>query len=212
MRPEIRHALTAAALLGVFALAGTLMVAGTEHGARDRIADNERRAMLAALAVLIDPSRHDNDPLADTIEVVAPEALGTPAPVTVYRARMRGEPVALVLAAVAPDGYSGAIHMLVGIDADGTLAGVRVTSHRETPGLGDWIEAGRSDWIHGFAGRSLADPGPGGWAVKRDGGVFDQFTGATITPRAVVAAVHRALEYFEANADMLFQEEADDDG
>lgn len=206
MRPELRNAAIGAALLAMFAAAGTLLVTTTEQGTRARIADNEREFLLQTLDVLVDPTRYDNDLLDDTRTVVAPMALGTANPVTVYRARANGEPVALVLTAVAPDGYSGPIHLLVAVNRDGTLAGVRVLSHRETPGLGDGIEANRSDWILAFAGRSLGDPPADGWAVRRDGGEFDQLTGATITPRAVVAAVRRVLEYYEAEQAMLFAE------
>lgn len=204
MRPELRNAAIAAALLAVFAAAGTLLVTATEQGTRARIADNERTFLLQTLDVLVDPARYDNDLLADTRTVVAPAALGTAEPVTVYRARAGGEPVALVLTAVAPDGYSGPIRLLVAVNRDGTLAGVRVLTHRETPGLGDGIEADRSDWILAFNGRSLGDPPAAGWAVRRDGGAFDQLTGATITPRAVIAAVHRVLQYYEAEQAMLF--------
>ena len=117
---------------------------------------------------------------------------------------MGAAPVAVVLALIAPDGYGGPIKLLVGINADGSLAGVRVVNHHETPGLGDAIDTRRSNWILGFTGRSLGDPSPAQWAVRKDGGVFDQFTGATITPRAVVKAVKRALVYFEAHRDTLF--------
>jgi electron transport complex protein RnfG len=109
----------------------------------------------------------------------------------------------VVLEAVAPDGYSGEIRLLVGIHADGRVAGVRVTAHRETPGLGDYIDPARGPWIRQFDGRSLADPLPDGWRVKKDGGRFDYLAGATITPRAVVKAVRRSLEYFAAHRDEL---------
>ena len=105
---------------------------------------------------------------------------------------------------LAPDGYGGPIQLLVGINYDETVAGVRVVSHRETPGLGDGIDDRRSDWVLGFDGRSLSDPPPKQWAVERDGGLFDQFTGATITPRAVVKAVRDSLVYFSADKDALF--------
>lgn len=205
MRDALRNALAGAALLAVFAFTGVAVVTYTETNTRARIVENEQAYLRGLLSVLVDPARHDNDLLADTVEVVAP-ALGTRGPVTVYRARRGGEPVALVLPAVAPDGYSGEIRLLVGINADATLTGVRVLAHRETPGLGDGIEAERSEWIRAFDGRSLADPPLGGWAVRRDGGVFDQFTGATVTPRAVVAAVRRALEYYAASRDALWGE------
>jgi electron transport complex protein RnfG len=109
-----------------------------------------------------------------------------------------------VLTVIAPDGYSGNIKLLVGVYYDGRVAGVRAVSHKETPGLGDYIETGRSDWILGFNGRSLVSPSPGDWRVKPDGGVFDAFTGATITPRAVVRAVYKSLLYFEREKTNLF--------
>jgi Na+-translocating ferredoxin:NAD+ oxidoreductase subunit G len=203
---RLQQILLTALLLGLFAVLGTGLVAFTFDNTHERIAANERAALLRNLHVLIPPERHDNDLFNDLIEVTAPELLGTVEPVAVYRARKGGWPVALVIAATAPDGYSGPIRLLVGIDVDGTLAGVRVVSHRETPGLGDAIEASRSDWILGFDGRSLDDPKESLWAVKRDGGHFDQFTGATITPRAVVNAVKKALLYFQRNSDRLFAE------
>jgi electron transport complex protein RnfG len=129
-----------------------------------------------------------------------------------YRARRAGQPVAVILRFAAVDGYSGEIGLLAGIEADGRLAGVRVTSHRETPGLGDAIEIGKSDWIRAFDGKSLNAPPAADWAVRRDGGVFDQFTGATITPRAVVRAVRAALEYHERNRDALYDAPADTAG
>jgi len=135
---------------------------------------------------------------------VAPEWLGTQEPVTVYRARKHGQPVALFATPVAPDGYSGPIQLLIGVRADGALAGVRVLSHKETPGLGDGIDEKRSPWILAFTGKSLSDPGPDGWKVKKDGGAFDQFTGATITPRAVVKATHKFLEYVQTHREQLF--------
>lgn len=199
-----RQILLTALLLFLFAAIGTALVAFTFANTQARIAANERAALLRNLHVLVPPETHDNDIFNDIIEVTDPDLLGTSAPVAVYRARKEGWPVAAVLTPVAPDGYSGAIRLLVGIKLDGTLAGVRVVSHRETPGLGDPIEAQRSDWILGFTGRSLGNPAPQRWAVKRDGGDFDQFTGATITPRAVVKAVKKALIYFDRNHQRLF--------
>lgn len=191
-------------ILGLFAMIGTALVAFTFDVTRERIAATERADLLRNLHRIVPAERHDNDLFADTVQVVAPEFLGTSAPVTVYRARMDDKPVAVVLSPVAPDGYSGDIHLLIGIYEDGTLAGVRVISHRETPGLGDFIEESRSDWILKFTGRSLQAPAEAQWGVKKDGGVFDQFTGATITPRAVVKAVRKALVYFRQYKDELF--------
>jgi electron transport complex protein RnfG len=199
-----RQSLITAAILLLFALVGTAMVAFTYDTTRERIAANERATLLRKLHRLIPPESHDNALLQDTLQVQNQTLLGTAAPVTVYRARMHGEPVALVIAAVAPDGYSGTIRLLVGINVDGSLSGVRVVAHRETPGLGDAIEEERSDWILGFTGKSLQNPPTQKWAVKKDGGAFDQLTGATITPRAVVKAVRRALLYYRDQKDALF--------
>ena len=206
----------AAIVLALFAVVGTGMVAAIYEGTKERIAENERQALLESLFTIVPQDRLDNDIVTDNLIVTDREMLGTPNPVTVYRARKDGKPVAAVLAPVAPDGYSGNIRLLVGINHDGTLAGVRVIAHKETPGLGDPIEAQKSDWIFGFNDKSLSDPEAAGWAVKKDGGIFDQFTGATITPRAVVNAVHRSLQYFNAHRDELFVieqvEEANKDG
>jgi electron transport complex protein RnfG len=196
-------AITAAVLL-LFATIGTLLVALTYEGTRAQIAANEREALLRKLNVLVPPERYDNAIFEDTLQVTGAPLLGSMEPVTVYRARHGGEPVALVIAAVAPDGYSGSIRLLVGINRDGSLAGVRTLAHRETPGLGDRIEAQRDDWILGFAGMSLDRPPLAAWGVKRDGGAFDQFTGATITPRAVVKAVKNSLIYYRDNREALF--------
>ena len=199
-----RQSLITAAILLLFALVGTAMVAYTFDNTREKIAANERAMLLRKLDRLIPPGSHDNALLQDTLQVQNRTLLGTDEPVTVYRARLQGKPVALVIAAVAPDGYSGTIRLLVGINVDGSLSGVRVVSHRETPGLGDAIEEERSDWILGFTGKSLQDPPLQKWAVKKDGGAFDQLTGATITPRAVVKAVRQALLYYRDRKDALF--------
>ena len=196
----------AAAILGLFAILGTTLVTSIYQITAERIAQNERRALLDSLYALIPAERVDNDMFADTLEVHDAELLGTPRPLIVYRARKAGRPVAVVLNVIAPDGYSGRISLLVGIFYDGTIAGVRAVSHKETPGLGDAIDVTRSDWVDGFVQKSLRNPDTSGWAVKKDGGQFDQFTGATITPRAVVRAVHNALIYYQAHRDALFAE------
>ncbi|MEW6352898.1 MAG: electron transport complex subunit RsxG [Pseudomonadota bacterium] len=200
-----KHVFRTGVLLALFAVIGTGIVAYTFDKARVRIAENERAALLAKLQTLVPPNQYDNDPLRDSVQVNAPAQLGSVKPVTVYRARRDGQPVAaLFTPVVAPDGYSGPIKLLVAVRYDGTLAGVRVIAHRETPGLGDPIEETRSDWILSFNGRSLSDPAPAKWKVKKDGGVFDQFTGATITPRAVVKAVYNCLNYFAAHKEQIF--------
>ncbi len=193
-----------ALVLGGFATIGTGLVAFTNDQTHERIAESERAQLLQTLGELVDPSRYDNALESDIIEVVDHRLLGTAKSVTVYRARKNDLPIAVLIAPLAPDGYSGSIGLLVGINENGTLAGVRVTSHRETPGLGDAIEVPRSDWIESFAGRSLDTTPAAGWQVIKDGGEFDQFTGATITPRAVVAAVHKVLQYYRENRPKLY--------
>jgi electron transport complex protein RnfG len=196
--------LRAALTLAAFSAVGVALVALTQAGTRERIAEVERQVLLRNLHAVVSPELHDNDPTLDVVEVRDPARLGTDLPVTVYRARRGETPVAAILTPVAPDGYSGRIRLMVAVQGDGTVAGVRVLAHRETPGLGDYIEERRSDWITRFAGRSLTDPPPERWKVKRDGGDFDQFTGATITPRAVVKAVRNTLELFQARRHELF--------
>lgn len=190
----------------ILALAGAVavgLVALVHDLAQPRIEASRRAQRIAELTAVLGALPYDNDPLADAIALRDPELLGTAQAVTAYRVRRAGQPVAVLLNAVAPDGYSGAIRLLVAIDPSGALIGVRVVEHRETPGLGDWIDLRRSEWIRSFDGRSLGDPPPERWRVRKDGGDFDQFTGATITPRAIVAAVRNALVFFERNRPQL---------
>lgn len=188
-------------LLGVFAATGTGLVAWVHSNTEHRIAENRIEMTRARISQVLEGLEYDNDPVADHDTLDDPRLGAQELPA--WFARKGGEIVGVVLSVVAPDGYSGNIHLLVGIDAQGNALGVRVTQHRETPGLGDDIEADRSDWIHGFRSRSLGDPPIELWRVRRDGGVFDQFTGATVTPRAVVHAVRNALVYFQESAETL---------
>jgi len=199
----LQHMIRTAALLGLFAIVGTGLVALTFEKTKAPIADSQRNALLNSLHQLIPETLHDNDIYNDFIIVNDP-LLGAKQSHRVFRARKDSQPVAIVLEAVAPDGYKGNIFLLIAINNQGTLLGVRVVSHTETPGLGDPIEIERSDWITKFNGRSLKQPDTSGWQVKKDGGDFDQFTGATITPRAIVKAVHKSLQYFQANQEILF--------
>ncbi len=193
-----------ALILGTVTAVAVGFLALTHSSTAARIAANERAFILRNLDDLLPRSDYDNDPLADIVYGFAPELLGREQASAIWRVRRDGRPVAAVLQPVTPHGYSGDIALLVAVAADGTLLGVRVTSHRETPGLGDAIERRRSDWILAFDGRSLGDPGSEGWAVRRDGGIFDEFTGATVTPRAVVSGVHKALQYFALNEAQIF--------
>jgi len=199
-----RPMFTAGAILGGFAILCVGVVSFIYSNTREQVEANEKAARVEKLHQLIPASAHDNDLYSDAINVTSQEWLGAKKPVMVYRARKGGEPVAVIIAAEAPDGYSGTIKLLVAIRYRGELAGVRVVSHKETPGLGDYIEIERSDWIRGFDGRSLGNPDEQQWKVKRDGGAFDQVTGATVTPRAVVKAVYRALKYYNGHRDLLF--------
>ncbi len=204
MPAERRQMVLAGLILAAAALMGTALLSLAQWHSRPYIDINRQQALLASLQVVIPAGSFDNDILSDVVPIADPEWLGQAEPTLVYRARRGGEPQAAAFRVVAPDGYAGDIELMMGVRADGVVSGVRVISHRETPGLGDGIEARRSDWIEGFAGRSLGNPGESGWRVRRDGGAFDQFSGATITPRAVVAAVHRGLRFFEQHRARIF--------
>ncbi|MBE9567823.1 MAG: electron transport complex subunit RsxG [Proteobacteria bacterium] len=199
-----------ASLLTMFAVIGAAMVGFTFLQTADDIIYNEKLTLLRKLNHILPSEKYDNDLLHDTIMIKPATQLGTNRETSAYRARKGDQDVAVVLSSIAPSGYNGPIELLVGIYTDGKLAGVRVVKHRETPGLGDVVDIARSDWILGFDNRSLADPDEMHWKVKRDGGVFDQFTGATITPRAVVKAVHNALIYFQQNQEKLFKKNDED--
>jgi electron transport complex protein RnfG len=201
----VRNMLISALVLSLFAIAGTFFVSYTFDNTIDRITENKRLALLKAIHVLVSPNAHNNDIFTDIIYKTDNDLLGSKKPVNIYRARKDSKPVAVIINSIAPDGYNGNIDLLVAINYNGTLAGVRVVHHKETPGLGDAIEANRSDWITKFKMLSLTTPDKKGWAVKRDGGEFDQFTGATITPRAIVKAVYNTLRYYKKNRDSLYE-------
>lgn len=200
-----RSILRNSVILGLFAVATVGMIAVTQQTTAERISEAQRRVQLSALNEIVPHDQHDNDLLTDSFTVQDRQYLSLSAPANAYRARQGERVSAVILPVVAPDGYSGRIDLLVGIRADGSIAGVRSVSHRETPGLGDKIDAGKSQWILSFNGKSLSMPIPEQWAVKKDGGQFDQFTGATITPRAVVKAVYQALTYFDQHRAVLLQ-------
>lgn len=203
MAERRRATLKAALSLGLVGLIGLGGLLGVRALTAERIAAQERAAALQALAVLLPPGGFDNDPVADRIEVMAPAWLGSDAALTVRRARRGQAWTALIIEAIAPDGYNGDIRLLVGVDAQGRVLGARVLAHKETPGLGDGIDAARGPWIDGFRERSLGDPPLDAWRVRADGGAFDQLAGATITPRAVVHAVRRVLQFVAAHGDGL---------
>lgn len=199
-----RQSLRAIALVAGVAIVAAAIMSGSYEISAERIRQNQRERLLEGLHEVLDPAVHDNDLLQDRIFVTNPDLLGTPDPVEVFLASRDGTPVAAVFAPVAPRGYNGPIRLLVGIYADGTVSGVRVTEHRETPGLADQIDIEKSDWITGFDGKSLSSPPVTGWSVVSEGGEFDAFTSATVTPRAIVRAVRDTLIYFQQNEAELF--------
>ena len=209
---QIKNILITASLLTLFAMSGAALVGVTFIQTEDDIKYNEKLTLLRKLNNIIPAESYDNDLLLDTVIIKPCKLLSTKEESLAYRARKNSQNVAVVFSSIARNGYNGSIHLLVGVNINGTLSGVRVIKHRETPGLGDVVEISRSNWILGFNDKSLSNPGDQGWKVKRDGGIFDQFTGATITPRAVVNAVHNALLYFEENQDMLFSVNTDKTG
>jgi Na+-translocating ferredoxin:NAD+ oxidoreductase subunit G len=191
-------------IVGVVAAAAALLVSASHEFSKDRIAANERARLLASLTSVLDPALRDHD-LATTRLTVGDEALLGGAAVDVFVAFEHGVPVATIFASVAPNGYNASIRLLIGITPDGAVSGVRAVSHRETPGLGDKIDAAKSNWITQFERKTLQMPALPGWAVDKDeGGEFDTLTGATVTSRAVVNAVKSTLLYFDAHRDELF--------
>ena len=183
----------AAATLAVVAALSALLIGLTWQLTEAPIRRNDAAVLRAALRAVLPPGPGE----MQTLTLPAAPMLGHPAPFTLWRQLEAGQVQALALPVTRRDGYSGDIELLVGIDAEGRVTGVRVLAHRETPGLGDKIEHTRSDWITAFRGRSLGDPPPAQWGVRPEGGAFDAFTGATVTPRAVVHGVRDALIYFE---------------
>ena len=189
-----------AIVLGGFSLAATLLLALAYGLTKEPIEQSALEDLRHSLEQVIPASIHDNNPASDTVQL---DLDGTP--VLVYRAR-KADHVTGVAFETARKGYSGEIRVLLGIDENGKLLGVRVLKHTETPGLGDKIEVSRSDWITRFTGLSLGNPPDAQWAVKKDGGPFDQFAGATITPRAVVNSIRDGLRLFTAHRKALLEE------
>ncbi len=202
-------AVRTAVILFVFVIVFTGLLSGAYLWTRPAIEASAEEERMKLIDDVLPRGAYDNNLLRDTVRIPPSPLLGLDETSTVYRARRGGEIVALVLEAVAPDGYSGKIRLLLAVGADGTLSGVRVTQHRETPGLGDYIEPKKDKnkarpWITQFNGLSLATVGEREWRVKKDGGRFDSMAGATVTPRAVVKAVHKTLTYVEQERARLF--------
>ncbi|MDP1864455.1 MAG: electron transport complex subunit RsxG [Thiobacillus sp.] len=211
-----RNALRTGVILFVFAVVGTAMLAFTHDRTEPTITRGQLAAKRALLSQVLPATLYDNDLLSSQQSVPPDALLGTRQPSALWIARRGDQVSGLVLEAIAPDGYSGEIALLIGIDIDGNVTGVRVTAHRETPGLGDYIELAKSAWIRQFEGKSLTAPPLPQWKVTKDGGAFDARAGATITPRAVVKAVRNALDFFARHratlvAPPVAQEKAHDD-
>lgn len=190
-------------ILSVFALVTTGLVTTTQLLTKDEIVKQEKKQLLKVLDQVLPSDKYDNQLYLDCTLVEA-SFLGTKKPHKIYRATKNNLPTALILESTAPDGYSGNIDILTAVYLDGTVAGVRVLKHKETPGLGDKIEVEKSQWITKIKNIQVKSEQDTRWAVKKDGGMFDQFTGATITPRAVISAVKRASLYAQSEATMLF--------
>lgn len=196
LRPQLRYQ---TAVLAGFALVAALLLGMADLVTRDVIQLRLEEDLKAKLEEVIPAEMHDNDLLFDTVTLPSADANLGAAETIVYLAKKQGDVNAVCFKFVAPDGYAGAISLVMGIDKNGEILGVRVISHTETPGLGDKIEISKSKWILSFNGKSLDNVSFEQWAVKKDNGIFDQFSGATITPRKVVLAIRRGLEFYKAN-------------
>ena len=195
--------------LSIFAVITSGAIALTQVSTKDQIMENEREARAKALYEIVPRDSIDNNLLEDTYSVNAPKLTASEVPVDAFIARRDGQVVTVILPVVAPNGYTGKINMIVGINADESIAGVRVLAHKETPGLGDKVELKKSDWVLNFNGQHYEGDEDPSWAVKKDGGRFDQFTGATITPRAIVKATARAIHYFREHKTALLESRED---
>ena len=198
-----------AAILFIFVIAFTGLLSGAYLWTKPALEASAAEEKMKLVDEVLPRSEYDNRLLDDTLTLPATPALGTDDASTVYRARRGGQPAALVFEAVAPDGYSGKIRLLVALRVDGSIVGVRVTQHRETPGLGDYIEPKKDKnkarpWITQFDGLSFDKRPANDWKVHKDGGQFDSNAGATVTPRAVVKAVAKAVRFGNENRDKLF--------
>ncbi|ASJ70422.1 electron transport complex subunit RsxG [Granulosicoccus antarcticus] len=189
--------------LGLCVLVAIAALSAAHSLTRERIEKAQQQWLQQGLIAVLPEGPFDAEPLDSAQMITAPE-LGSDVPQPLYTVYQNQTPSAAVLSVIAPDGYNGDIHLLLGLSYEGQITGVRVIEHRETPGLGDDIEYSHSDWITGFNGQSLASSLPTDWAVRKNGGSFDAFTGATITPRAVINAVYRALKWYSLHRQELF--------
>jgi len=193
-------------ILAIFAIVCTAIVGLVNELTKDKIKAQEQLQLLNTLQSIIEPSRYNNEITQDCVSISSPllaNSKNGETLQTAYIARNNLNPVAIAMTSTAPDGYNGNINLIVAINMDESISGVRVLKHQETPGLGDKIEVRKSDWITNFNNKKLLSEKDSRWAVVKDGGMFDQFTGATITPRAIVKAIKKSLLYFKENKNAL---------
>ena len=203
----LKNGVTLAAIAAIC----TALVATTYHLTKDRIAANEQAFLEQKLAPVLSGISFEGSISESKRVIEAPHDLPGREDALIYRVYADGEPVAALFAVTAPDGYAGPIRILLGVDVNGVVTGLRILEHRETPGLGDKIEEGKSDWVYQFNGKSLGNPDIEDWYIRRDGGEFDQLSGASVTPRAVINAVRETLLYFDANREQIFAIDDNDD-
>lgn len=193
-------------ILAIFAIVCTAIVGLVNELTKDKIKAQEQLQLLNTLHSIIEPSRYNNDITQDCVSLSSPllgNSINDKETHTAYIARQDNQAVAIAMTSTAPDGYNGNIELIIALNMDNSVSGVRVLKHQETPGLGDKVELRKSNWINGFTGKKLQSEQDSRWAVMKDNGMFDQFTGATITPRAVVKAVKKSLLYFKDNKHSL---------
>lgn len=206
-------AVRTAGILFVFVIVFTGLLSGAYQWTKPAIEASAAEEKMRLVDEVLPRDQYDNALLDDTLVLPVTEELGLTEGSLLYRARRAGQPVAMVFEAVAPDGYAGKIRLIMAVRADGKVAGVRVTQHKETPGLGDYIEVKKDKnksrpWISQFLDMSLAEVSDREWKVKKDGGRIDYYAGATVTPRAVSKAVLKAVKWADAHRDRLFTESA----
>ena len=199
-----RNALRTAAIMLAFAFIGTLLLASVFDVTRAPIEASEKAARLSLFKEILPAENYDNDLLASQVTIAPNALLGNRFPSIANVAKQQQQTAGVILEAIAHDGYSGDIKLLIAIRADGSISGVRVLAHKETPGLGDYIDIAHGNWIKLFDNESLEKTAAEKWQVKKDGGQYDYMVGATITPRAVVKAVKQALQFYQQNKQTLF--------
>lgn len=193
-------------ILAIFAIVCTAIVSLVNELTKDEIKAQEQLQLLNTLHSIIEPSRYNNNITQDCVNLSSPligNSTNDKKMQTAYIARQDNQAIAIAMTSTAPDGYNGNIELIIAINMDGSVSGVRVLKHQETPGLGDKVELRKSNWINSFTGKKLLSDKDSRWAVTKDSGMFDQFTGATITPRTVVKAVKKTLLYFKDNKHSL---------